>query len=102
MEFSNWKLRIISYNIHNNETWRDFGLVPCGTSKLVRDFFLVRKCINNNKIERLNSWNEMNFMIYELFNGWKSFFFFFKSPYHDLCWNFSHMYKTMIFKYFNK
>ncbi len=33
----------------------DFGLVPCGTSKLVKHFVLVRKFINNNKIERLNS-----------------------------------------------
>jgi hypothetical protein len=43
MDFSSSKLRIISYNIHNNETWMDFGLVPCGTSKLVKDLFLVRK-----------------------------------------------------------
>jgi len=47
--------------------------------KLVKDLVLVRKCINNNKIESLNSWNEMKFVIYELLLGGKVKHFFQKS-----------------------
>jgi hypothetical protein len=53
MDFSSWKPRIINYNIHNNETWMDFGLVPCGTSKFINDLFSVRKWHTPKLLNRL-------------------------------------------------